>query len=298
MHAAVVTDFGGPEVVRIVETSVPEPGDGQVRIKVAAAALNPADVAVRAGLVGQADTALGLGWDVAGRIDAVGASADWAVDDEVVALAAGLMKPPGRGTHAEYVIVDATAVAPAPTSVDPLHAATLPLNSLTALQTLNAAGLEKGQTLLVTGAAGAVGGYAVQLAAHRGIEVTALAGPADEDLVRQFGASHFVPRGGVVGRHDAVLDTVPLPDTALDWVRDGGTYVSTVPTFLPTPAREIQIRPVIVTANGAQLKDLVSLVDAGALTTRVADTYPLAEAAKAHARLADGGLRGRLVLVP
>ncbi|MFE5035536.1 NADP-dependent oxidoreductase [Streptomyces sp. NPDC056683] len=298
MHAAVVTDFGGPETVRIVETNVPEPGDGQVRIKVAAAALNPVDVAVRSGVVGQAETPLGLGWDVAGRIDAVGAGTVWAVNDAVVALAAGLMKPPGLGTHAEYVIVDASAVASAPTSVEALQAATLPLNSLTALQALEAAGVKKGQTLLVTGAAGAVGGYAVQLAAHRGIEVTALAGPGDEDLVRQFGASHFVPRGGVSGRHDAVLDTVPLPDTALDWVRDGGAYVSTVPTFLPAPARGIQIRPVQVTPDGAQLKDLVSLLDAGVLTTRVADTYSLAEAAKAHARLADGGLRGRLVLVP
>ncbi|MPY48104.1 NADP-dependent oxidoreductase [Streptomyces acidicola] len=296
MRAAVVTDFGGPAAVRIVDTEIPEPAAGQVRIKVAAAALNPADAMVRSGALGELDTPLGLGWDVAGTVDATGADTDWAVGDAVVALEANLVKP--LGTHAEYVVVDASAVAAAPGSVDAVHAATLPLNASTAAQALDLLDLRAGQTLLVTGAAGAVGGYAVQLAAHRGVEVTALAGESDEDLVRELGAARFVARGRAPGVHDAVLDAAVLGESALEWVRDGGAYAGVMPQAQQASVRGIRTSAVAVAADGAQLKELVELVDAGVLTTRVAATYPLEEAAKAHARLAEGGVRGRLVLLP
>ncbi|CAM5409026.1 Dehydrogenase OS=Streptomyces glaucescens OX=1907 GN=SGLAU_19275 PE=4 SV=1 [Streptomyces glaucescens] len=152
MRAVVVERFGGPEAVEVVETAVPQPGARQVRIKVAAATLNPVDAGVRAGVFGGAGQRIGLGWDVAGTIDAVGTGAAWNVGDEVVALHYGPVKP--LGTHAEYVVVDADAVAPAPAGVDAVHAATLPLNALTAVQALDLLGLEAGQSLLVTGAAG------------------------------------------------------------------------------------------------------------------------------------------------
>ncbi|MBO4255635.1 NADP-dependent oxidoreductase [Streptomyces griseorubiginosus] len=295
MRAAVVTDFGGPEAVQIVEREIPEPGAGQVRIKVAAAALNPADAITRSGVL-PADPPMGFGWDAAGTIDATGADAGWAVGDAVVALEDNLVKQ--LGTHAEYVIVEGSAVAAAPTSVDAVHAATVPLNTLTAAQALDLLDLKPGQTLLVTGAAGAVGGYAVQLAAHQGIEVTALAGENDADFVRGLGAARFVARGDAPGRHDAVLDAALLGETALEWVRDGGAYAGVMPPLLPAPVREIRTAAVTVTADGARLKELVALVDAGVLTTRVAETYPLNDAPKAHARLAQGGIRGRLVLLP
>jgi NADPH:quinone reductase-like Zn-dependent oxidoreductase len=196
------------------------------------------------------------------------------------------------------VVVEGSAVAAAPTSVDAVHAATLPLNSLTAAQALDLLDLKPAQTLLVTGAAGAVGGYAVQLAAHQGIEVTALAGEKDADIIRSLGAARFVARGGAPGRHDAVLDAALLGETALEWVRDDGAYAGVMPPFLPAPVRGIRTAAVTVTADGVRLKNLVALVDAGILTTRVAETYPLDDAAKAHARLAEGGIRGRLVLLP
>ncbi|MFD5757812.1 NADP-dependent oxidoreductase [Streptomyces sp. NPDC127044] len=294
MRAVVVTEFGGPEAVEIAEVEVPEPGARQIRIKVAAAALNPVDAGVRAGGFGGAGRRLGLGWDVAGTVDAVGADAGWKVGDEVVALSYGAVK--SLGTHADHVVVEADAVAGAPSSVDPVHAATLPLNALTAAQALDLLALEPGQSLAVTGAAGAVGGYAVQLAAHRGLVVTGVAREGDEELVRSLGAAHFAP-GGVEGV-DGVLDAAILGAAALEWVRDGGVFVGVIPGTHPASVRGVRTDSVEVRADGARLAELVALVDEGVLTTRVADTYGLEEAGKAHARLAEGGLRGRLVLIP
>ncbi|WP_449352469.1 NADP-dependent oxidoreductase [Streptomyces shaanxiensis] len=294
MRAALVRTFGGPEAVEVVETAVPEPGARQIRIKVAGAALNPVDLGVRGGFFG-GDKELGLGWDVAGTVDAVGADAPWSVGDQVVALYHGLTKD--LGTHAEYVVVDADAVAQAPVTVDAIHAATLPLNALTAVQALDILELAEGQSLLVTGAAGAVGGFAVQLAARRGVSVTGLAREGDEEFVRSLGAAEFTtaPRAG---GYDAVLDTAVLGEAALEWVRDGGAYVGVRPGAHPGSVRGVRTASVSVAADGAQLAELVGLVDEGVLTLRVAETYGLDSVADAHARLEKGGVRGRLVLVP
>ncbi|MFJ9704367.1 NADP-dependent oxidoreductase [Streptomyces sp. NPDC101234] len=296
MRAVVVNGFGGPEVVEVVETERPEPGPRQVRIKVAAAALNPVDDGVRAGFFGGAGKRIGLGWDVAGTVDATGVATAWSAGDQVVALDPGMVRP--LGTHAEYVVVETDAVAKAPATVDAAHASTLPLNGLTAVQALDLLELTAGQTLLVTGAAGAVGGFAVQLAARRGVSVTALAREADEELVRSLGAAHFTAGAVEAGSFDAVLDAAVLGATALEWVRDGGGYVGVRPGGEPAPVRGTRTASVAVTPDGARLAELSALVDEGALTLRVAGTYPLDEAAKAHARLAEGGVRGRLVLVP
>ncbi|MFD6274375.1 NADP-dependent oxidoreductase [Streptomyces sp. NPDC060209] len=297
MRAVVVKAFGGPETVEIVETAVPEPGPGQVRIKVAASAVNPVDAAYRAGVLVPLPEGglLGLGWDVAGTVDAAGEGTPFTTGAEVIALAYG---PAPLKAQAEYVVVDASAVAPAPASVDAVHAATVPLNTLTAAQALDLPGLAPGSTLLVTGAAGAVGGYAVQLAHRDGITVVALAGADDEELVRSFGADRFVERGAVTGPFDAVLDAAVIGADALAYVKDGGDYVGVIPQAGPPSVRGIRVQVVEVAADGARLAELVKLVDQGALTPRVARTYPLEQAADAHTRLAEGGVRGRLVLVP
>ncbi|MGW6641291.1 NADP-dependent oxidoreductase [Streptomyces iakyrus] len=297
MRAVVVNSFGGPEAVEVVETEVPRPGAGQVRIKVAAAALNPVDAGVRAGVFGGAGERIGLGWDVAGTVDAVGAAGAWSVGDEVVALHYGPVKP--LGTHAEYVVVDADALAPAPASVDAVHAATLPLNALTAAQALDRLELTPGRSsLLVTGAAGAVGGYAVRLAAHRGVSVTGLAREGDEAFVRSLGARHVTGDAVADREFDAVLDAAVLGEPALAWVRDGGRYIGVIPHAEPASVRGVATGAVEVSADGARLAELVRLLDEGVLTTRVAETYVLEDAAKAHARLDERGVRGRLVLVP
>ncbi|MER6984071.1 zinc-binding dehydrogenase, partial [Streptomyces carpinensis] len=146
----------------------------------------------------------------------------------------------------------------------------------------------------------AVGGYAVQLAAHRGITVTGLAREGDAELVRSLGAARVTTAEAGAGARgaDAVLDAAVLGERALEWVRDGGTYAGVIPQAAPAAVRGVRTGAVEVSADGARLAELVALVDEGVLTLRVAQTYALDEAAKAHARLAEGGVRGRLVLVP
>jgi NADPH:quinone reductase-like Zn-dependent oxidoreductase len=295
MRAAVVRTFGGPEAVEVVESELPLPGARQVRIKIAGAALNPVDLGVRAGFFGGAGKQTGLGWDVAGTVDAVGVASAWEIGDEVVALHEGVAKP--LGAHAEYAVVATDAVAKAPATVDAVHAATLPLNALTAVQALDLLELSPGQTLLVTGAAGAVGGFAVQLAAHQGVSVTGLAREGDEEFVRSLGAAEFTTTGAA-GAFDAVLDTAVLGEAALEWVRDGGVYAGVRPGAHPGSVRGVRTTSVAVVADGARLAELAALVDEGVLMLRVAETYALDAVSKAHARLEEGGVRGRLVLVP
>ncbi|UOZ04463.1 NADP-dependent oxidoreductase [Amycolatopsis sp. WQ 127309] len=308
MRAMVVRRFGGPEVLEPARVPAPVPGPGQVRIRVAAAAVNPVDAATRSGLLTEAGIipprdVLGLGWDVAGEVDVVGAGAGFRVGDAVIGLRDRLATP--LGAYAEQIVLDAAAVAPAPAGVSPAEAATLPLNALTAAQALDLAGTTG--TLLVTGAAGAVGGYAVALAHARKLRVVAVAGTADEAQVRAFGADEFVPRGPALGDRvralvpggvDAVLDTALLGLDALDAVRGGGEFVAFAAGAAPIPLRGVRVRGVWIRADGPRLAELARLAAEGVLPLRVADVLPLADARSAHERLAAGGLRGRLVLTP
>ena len=309
MRAVVVRAFGGPEVLEIADVPSPAAGEGQVRIRVEAATVNPVDLATRSGGLTQAGLVpardvIGLGWDVAGVVEESGA-AGFAPGDRVVGLSDRLDVP--LGPQADQVVLDADAVALAPAGVSSAEAATLPLGGLTAVQSLDLLDLSAGQTLLVTGAAGAVGGFAVELAAVRGLRVVAVAGAADEPLVRELGATWFVPRTArlgeavralVPGGVDGALDAAVLGVAALDAVRSGGSFVAVVGGGEPVPLRGTRVVNQWIRADGARLADLVALVEAGSLTLRVAETLPLDQVAMAHERLAKGGLRGRLVLTP
>ncbi|MEQ0564220.1 NADP-dependent oxidoreductase [Amycolatopsis sp. NEAU-NG30] len=308
MQAAVYRAQGGPEVVEIAEIDQPVPGLSEIRIKVQAAALNPTDVSAWTGGFFPAPpegSAYGLGWDVAGVVDAVGPGAPWKPGQPVIALSYGLPLRLHRA-QAEYVVVPSHAIAAAPAGIDPVHAATIPLNGLTAAQSVELLGVQAGQTVLVTGAEGAVGGYAVQLAKRRGAVVisndlspdgefaTKVAGadvhvPASQPLVE---AVREVRPAGV----DAVLDTVGLGQTVLGAIADGGTFVTTRPTAVPGSERGIRVRLTQVGPDAAMLTTLSDLAAAADLALRVAETYPLREASKAYARLKEGGLRGRVVL--
>lgn len=304
MRAVMVRSFGGPEVLEVADVPVPSPGAGQVRIRVEAAAVNPADIATRAGWLAEgglmAETPpVGIGWDAAGVVDAVGDGvAGFAVGDRVAGLSDRLDLP--TRTHAEYVVLDADAVTR--TDLDPVAAATLPLNVLTAAQALDLLDLAEGATVLVTGAAGAVGGFAVELAKARGLRVVAAAGDGDEALVRGLGAEIFVPRSAplaetvrqaVPGGVDGVVDAAVLGVRALDALRGGGAFVALIAGAAPPPLRGTRVVNVMIRADGAQLAELIPLV-----TPRVADTLPLEEVAEAHRRFEKGSLRGRLVLTP
>jgi NADPH:quinone reductase len=248
----------------------------------------------------------GLGWDVAGVVAGLGDGVTRFRPGAPVIGLKDLIDVP-LGTFAEYVALDADAVAAAPDRLAPVQAATLPLNALTADQALDLLGLEPGRTLLVTGAAGALGGYAVELAVRRGLRVVALAAKRDEATVREFGAQWFVPRSPepaaavralVPGGVDAAIDAAVVGNRARDAVRGGGAFVSVVAGAAPAPLRGTRVHNVWIRADGHRLAELGALAGAGQLSVRVADTYPLDKAAVAFDRLGRGGLRGRLVLVP
>jgi NADPH:quinone reductase-like Zn-dependent oxidoreductase len=306
MRAVVYSSVGAPEVIEVAEIDLPEPGMFEIRVRVDAAALNPADVAAWSGAFpGPPDGShFGLGWDVAGTVDAVGPGAAWELGTPVIAIvqgATGVVR-----AQAEYAIVPSNAIAIAPAGVDAAHAATIPLNGLTAAQSVELLGLSAGQSVFITGAAGAVGGYAVQLAKRRGLTVIASDRVDDEEFVTTvLGADAFVPssddptaavRQLYPNGVDALLDTTTLGSRIIAAVTDGGTFVTTRVDALPQPERGIRVRLTQVSPDGAMLTTLSDLASTGALALRVAQTYPLDQAAQAHARLAEGGLRGRLVL--
>ncbi|MEU4323812.1 NADP-dependent oxidoreductase [Nonomuraea dietziae] len=302
--------IGGSGSPRLIEAPLPQAGRGQIRIKVAAAGVNPFDLAVATGAladygVARKLDAYGLGFDAAGVVDQVGEGAAFALGQEVIALASRLEAP--TKAQAEYVVVDARAAALAPRGVSAAEAATLPLNALTAWQSLDRTHLRQGETVLVTGAAGAVGGYAVELAAARGLRVVAAAGRQDEDLVRGFGAEWFVSREEnlaeavrrqVPGGVDAVIDAAITGLAGLDALRDGGAFIALSAGVAPVPLRGTDVATMFFREEPRQLAEIVRLAELGRLTTRVAGTYPLEKAADAHARLSAGGVRGRLVLLP
>jgi len=312
MRAVVVRHYGGPEALEVIDAPVPEPGRGQVRIRVEAAAVNPVDAATRQGFMNvdrpgaiRDRDHVGIGWDVAGTVEAAGPGVLAPVPgDRVIGLRDRLDQP--LGTYAEHVVLDAADVAPIPRDLDSAAASTLPLNGLTAVQALDLLRPAAGQTILVTGAAGGLGGFGVELAAMRGLRVIAAAGDDDEKLVRQLGASAFIPRSAdlatavrdlVPGGVDVAFDAAVLGYPALDSVRAGGSFAAFVGSG-PVPLRGVRVVPVTIHADGAALTGLAALAATGKLTLRVAGTYPLADAARAHERLEAGGLRGRLVLLP
>jgi NADPH:quinone reductase len=307
MQAVTVSTFGGPDVLHVADVAVPEPGPGQVRVKMHAAAIHPVDLAIRAGALAELlpdQPHYVLGWDMAGTVDAVGAEVTaFHPGDAVVGLSVWLRSL--AGTQAEFVVLDAAGVAAAPEGVSWVEAATLPLNALAAVQALNL--MPQGtRSVAITGAAGAVGGFAAELAVHRGQSVYAVASAQDEPFIRGLSAT-FVPRSadpaGAIraaadGPVDAVLDTAGIGGAALEAVHDGGTLVTTIPPTAPPAQRDIQVSALQVEANGGQLAELAALAEQGKLTLRVAQTYPLGDVALAHARLEKGGVRGRLVLTP
>ncbi|WP_327287937.1 NADP-dependent oxidoreductase [Streptomyces sp. NBC_01198] len=308
MRAVVARGYGGPEALELVTIPLPEPGPGQIRIRVEAATVNPVDLATRSGALVEAGLMAargytGIGWDVAGVVDRLGSGVTaFAPGQRVIGLRDLL--DVSLGAYSEYLALDAAAVAPAPPGVSAVAAATLPLNSLTALQALNLLDLAAGDTVLVTGAAGAVGGFAVELAARRGLRVLAQASAADEEFVRSLGAEWIVSRDAsdlatdvrrlVPGGIDGALDTAGLGIRALAAVRTRGAYVTVVGGSAPLPLRGIRVHQQWISSDGAALAELAAMD----LTLRVADILPLERAAEAHDRLAAGGIRGRLMLVP
>src|SRR5262245_48462118 len=220
---------GGPEVVQVVERDVRDPLEGEVRLAVRAAAVNPADMAVRQFGVEGVPPPWVPGMDAAGVVESAGAGVDRvAVGDEVMA-ALSTRRPEG-GAQAELVVVPAASMVHVPEGVTLEEAATLPMNGLTALHGLDLLGLVEGQSLAVAGGAGLLASYVIGIAKDRGLHVVADAFPDDEELVRGFGADVVLPRGDGLAAAvrdafpdgvDAVFDTALLGRSIFPAIRPG-----------------------------------------------------------------------------
>ncbi|OYO13149.1 alcohol dehydrogenase catalytic domain-containing protein [Enemella evansiae] len=302
MHA--LSAVSGTTTPRLVELPDPTPGTGEVVIDVTAAGINPADAQVVAGPLREAfglPAEVGLGWDVSGVVSAVGTDVDgFAVGDRVTGLHADLAAP--ARAQAARVVLPAAAVAPLPDGLDPVAAASIPLNALTAAQALDLLGPADGRSLLVTGAAGAVGGYAIALAAAAGWRVSGLARESDREFVTGITGTDGTPVDLVTELpergFDAVLDAAALQEGALSAIVDGGAFVGVFPPAPVQPEREITVQAVSVTTDGARLAELLRRSASGELAVRVAASYPLGDAAEAYRRVGEGGLRGRVLLTP
>ena len=297
-RTAIVRTPGGPESIEIIDVPVVEPGPGEVRVEIAAAAVNPVDLALaagvfhRLGLIDQPDHT-GLGWDFAGTVTAAGPDVDLPVGSRVAGLVAGFDRD--FGTYAEQLIVPAGDTAPVPEGLDLATAATVPLNGLAADQLVDLLGDGGGRSLLVTGAAGAVGANVVTLAQDRGWRVTGLARAEDEKFVRGLGADFTTEAARA---WDAVADGAALQEQGLTLVRDGGLFVGVQPGAAPASERGVTVRELVAQPDGARLAQLLDSTASGYLPARVHAVVPLDQVAAAHRAVAQGGVRGKFVLRP
>jgi NADPH:quinone reductase-like Zn-dependent oxidoreductase len=293
---AVVTDQ--PNSIEIIDLDVPEPGAGEVRVKVSWAAINPVDAQTASGIYHQlgwieSEGPVGLGADLAGTVDAVGEGVtEYTVGQEVIGLNGGVDKK--VGALSEYVVLSTEALAARPESLAARDAVTLPLAALTAWQSIDLLGKPEG-VLLVTGAAGSVGGFALPLAAEYGWSVIGLARETDRAFVESTGA-RFVSSLDGLEHVDGVFDAAVLGDSALALVRDGGHYVGVMPPAVPEPQRGIE--PVAVGAgpNAKQLAKIVGFAEKGRLAIRHAGTFPLDDVQAAFAASSAKGLRGKVTV--
>ncbi|MGC5165642.1 NADP-dependent oxidoreductase [Luteimicrobium sp. DT211] len=326
MQVVQLSQYGDADVLEVAERPTPQPEAGRVRVRVTARSVNPADLGSRSGALAVMVPDLAfpavLGWDFAGTLldDAAVAAGVTAPDAPADTLPAGTRvagfvpwfgEAAGDGSYAEVLVVDPTWVAPVPDGVTDAQAAVLGMNALTGAHAADlvaelAGGLD-GATVLVTGASGPVGAAAVRDAVGRGARVLAVGSADDDAFVAGLGAEVLprtdaagiaaAARAAVPGGVDAVFNAGLASHELLDAVRDGGVFVSATRGYMPEAARGVVVDGVHVEPDAPRLASLLRDAADGTLPARVAEELPLAGAADAHRRLADGGLRGKLVLV-
>jgi len=311
MKAMRFHEFGDADVLRYEDVDVPIPGPGEVRIRVAGTSFNSVDGNIRAGVM-QGPIPVVLphtpGLDVAGTVDALGDDvSNVTVGDKVI----GFLPMNADGASAEFVLAPADILAAAPSTIPLADAAALPLVGLTAWQAVfDHANVVAGQRVLINGAGGAVGGYAVQLAKAAGAHVIATASPRSIARVRNAGADEIVDHTtadviDAVGQPvDALFNFAPIDPAQfaemVALVRFRGVVVSTT-VWMPAPAdpeRGVRAVDVFVRSDAAQLSELAARVDRGELTVDVGERVPLAELGSVHTRAIAGNLAGKVVVVP
>ena len=306
MKAVRIHEYGGPEVLRYEEAPRPLAGAGEVLIRVHAAGVNPVDWKVRAGFAKDRlkyKMPFIPGWDLSGVVEGAGPGVlRLKVGDEVYS------RPDiaRDGSYAEYIVVKETEVARKPQSVDHVHAAAVPLAALTAWQALfDGAKLAAGQTVLIHGAAGGVGSFAVQLAKIKGARVIGTASKKNHEYLRSLGADETIDYNttkfeDVVHNVDVVLDTITgeTADRSYPVIKKGGVYVSILmpPSQEKAAAHGVRAVHTFVQANGEQLSEIAKLVDSGKLKITIEKVFPLAEARAAQELNAQGHTRGKIVL--
>ncbi|WP_026413305.1 NADP-dependent oxidoreductase [Actinomadura oligospora] len=299
MRAIQIDRFGAPGILGLTEAPRPKQGPGDILIRTIATSINPVDDKTREGSIGDGTPPLPmtLGWDLAGVV-VDGGDSGLAAGERVIAMSHQLGS--GRGTWADLVALPAQAVGFAPHAVTLAEAATLPLPGLTALQTLDWLAVSPGERLLIAGAAGAVGGLALQIARARGVRVDALVSrDAQAAFARSHGADRVVTDAAALEdrAYDAVFDTFGA--FATEAVADGGRYASIATQAGPVPdlsGRGVRTTVHQVREDGAGLDELTELVDHGALRLRVHATFSVHDVQAAHERFHEGGLTGKIVL--
>jgi NADPH:quinone reductase-like Zn-dependent oxidoreductase len=301
---------GGPEVLEVVDLPSVEAGPGQIRIRNYAAAVNPTDVVGRNGMRAEQQKKdpppYVPGMDAAGVVDQVGEGVTTGVNigDRVMAM---VVPDATHGAYREQIVLDQRAVVRAPAGSSHAQACTLPMNALTARLSLDLLALEPGQVIAVTGGPGAYGGYVIQLAKADGLVVIADASDSDKPLLESLGADIIVPRGGdfaaQIRAHfpqgvDGLADGALLNERAIDAVKDGGHFTA-IRGFKGKEQRDIYFTATWVTRYDGEYEKLDKLrkqAESGVLTLRVAGTVTPENAGIAHARLEQGGTRGRMVI--
>ncbi|MFD7227536.1 NADP-dependent oxidoreductase [Streptomyces sp. NPDC059881] len=308
MRAISQDEHGSPEVLREVRLPRPAPGPSQILVAVRAAGVNPTDWKHRASGMFLNRLPLVLGWDVSGVVEAVGYGVTlFKPGDEVFGM---LPYPYGVGAHAEYVTGPARAFTHKPAAVDHVQAGALPLAALTAYQAIvDTADVRSGQRVLIHAAAGGVGHLAVQIAKSRGAYVIGTASAPKHDFLRSLGADEVIDYrttdfADAVQDIDMVLDPLSGETRArsLDVLRPGGVLVSLLPGDAPDEAERaarlgVRVETLLVEADHAGLRAIAELVEAGGLRAHIEATFPLAEAAEAHALGETDRTTGKIVLV-
>jgi NADPH:quinone reductase-like Zn-dependent oxidoreductase len=300
MRAIVLNSFGGLDALELAEPADPTPGDGEELVRIRAAALGPWDLSGANGAFvavgGTSEFPQVQGWDFAGE----------AGDGRRVL---GFVAQPwmGIGTFAEQIAVPSALLAPLPDALSFEEGGAFCVCALTARLLVEAAAVTAGGLVLVTGAAGMVGGFAAQLVRARGGRVVAAVRERDADEARRLGAEAVVSTGDDLGVEvrdqwqdgvDACLDTVGLGAAGVVCVRDGGAFVTSIPTAVPDGSRGIAPQTVQVQPDATATAELAQRATAGELTIRIAETLPLERFRDGYARLERGGLYGKIVLTP
>jgi NADPH:quinone reductase-like Zn-dependent oxidoreductase len=306
MQAVRMHAYGGPEVLKLEDAPRPDPTDGEVLVRVHGTGLNPIDWKIRAGHLREAiphPLPLTPGWDVSGTVEWVGPNVrGFEHGDEVFTR----LDVTRNGAYGEYVPAPARDLARKPRSIDHLHAAAVPMAGLTAWQALfdpAHAELARGQTVLIHGAAGGVGHFAVQLAKWRGAQVIAAGSMGNEGFLRELGADVFVDHTterfeDAAHDVDVVLDLVGGETQTRSYgvLRPGGALVTTAELVKGDGGRGIRASQVAVQTSLRQLEELASLIDSGVVRPVISRILPLAQARRAHDLIEAGHLRGKVVL--